>query len=48
MNILITEGAAIDMSAEERLDSCQKILQVMAKSGFPCHIRSLEEVMYFE
>ncbi|CAG2248315.1 CTU2 [Mytilus edulis] len=41
----LDEGAAIDMSAEERLDSCQKILQVMAKSGFPCHIRSLEEAM---
>ncbi|CAC5396656.1 CTU2 [Mytilus coruscus] len=43
--LFIDEGAAIDMSAEERLDSCQKILQVMAKSGFPCHIRSLEEAM---
>ncbi|XP_063440181.1 cytoplasmic tRNA 2-thiolation protein 2-A-like isoform X1 [Mytilus trossulus] len=43
--LFIDEGAAIDMSAEERLDSCQKILQVMAKSGYPCHIRSLEEAM---
>jgi len=44
-NIFVfTEGTVIDMSAEERLTSCQKILQVPANSGFPCHIRSLEEV----
>jgi hypothetical protein len=41
---VFTEGTVIDMSAEERLTSCQKILQVIANSGFPCHIRSLEEV----
>lgn len=43
--LFIDEGAVIDMSAEERLMSCQKILQILANTGYPCHIRSLEEAM---
>ena len=44
---MISEGAVLGWSMEERLSKCEEIQQVMIRSGFPCYMKGLEEVSWF-
>ncbi|KAK3610327.1 hypothetical protein CHS0354_029797 [Potamilus streckersoni] len=41
--IFIDEGAAVNLPSSERLNTCEKMLEIMKSTGFPCHIKALEQ-----
>ncbi|KAL3859280.1 hypothetical protein ACJMK2_009506 [Sinanodonta woodiana] len=41
--IFIDEGAAVNLPSSERLNNCEKMLDTMRSTGFPCCIKALEQ-----